>query len=135
MSMKETDVSNTNQQPVTEVCSGIYRIRIPLMDNLEAGLDHLNAYLIQGTRGWLLIDTGWYKPGSFKSLEDSLQSLNLGFKDIRTIILTHSHPDHYGMAGAIKQQAPKIQMLCHRWEADLIESRYIKFAEPQQDVA
>lgn len=98
-------------------------------------LGHLNVYLIQGSHGWLLIDTGWNTPESFKVLKDSLGSLGLDFKDINTIVLTHSHPDHYGLTGMVLQQAPKIKLLCHRWEADLIESRYIKFAEPQQDIA
>jgi glyoxylase-like metal-dependent hydrolase (beta-lactamase superfamily II) len=97
-------------------------------------LGHLNSYLIQGTHGWLLIDTGWNTPEAFDTLKASLRSLDLGLQDIRTIILTHSHPDHYGLTGMVRQQAPKIQVFCHRWEADLIELRYIKFVAPQKDM-
>jgi glyoxylase-like metal-dependent hydrolase (beta-lactamase superfamily II) len=122
-------------QNVTEIAKGIYQIKIPLSDGSGFVLDSMNSYLIQGTSGWLMIDTGWYLPLSFRVLEESLHSLNLDFKDIRTIFLTHSHPDHYGMAGKIRQQAQKIELLCHRWEADLIESRYLKFSEPREDIA
>ncbi len=120
---------------VTEIGRGIYQIRIPLDMGHTSGLHHINTYLIQGKSGWLLIDTGWYQPESFAALTDSLHSLNLDYGDIQKVVLTHSHPDHCGMAGKIRQQAPDIELICHRWEADLIESRYIKFSEPREDIA
>jgi glyoxylase-like metal-dependent hydrolase (beta-lactamase superfamily II) len=122
------------QKPVTELAKGIYQLKIPLgKDAIDLG--YLNSYLIQGSQGWLMIDTGWNLPISFEALEAAFRTLNLNFKDIRTIVLTHSHPDHYGMVGRIKQQAPKIELLCHRWEADLIEARYVNFSEPREDIA
>jgi glyoxylase-like metal-dependent hydrolase (beta-lactamase superfamily II) len=127
--------SSYHQQPVTKIAEGIYQIRIPLDDGGDFTLKNVNSYLLKGTSGWFLIDTGWYLSDSFKSLSDSLRSINLDFPDIHTIILTHGHPDHYGMAGMIRQRAPKIDLYCHRWEADLIESRYIKFFEPREDIA
>jgi ribonuclease BN (tRNA processing enzyme) len=53
----------------------------------------------------------------------------LHIADIATIVVTHIHPDHFGLAGNIKRLSPRAQLLTHRWESDLIESRYIKFAE------
>ncbi len=49
--------------------------------------------------------------------------------DISTMVVTHVHPDHFGLAGRIKQVSPRTQLLTHRWESDLIESRYVKFSE------
>jgi glyoxylase-like metal-dependent hydrolase (beta-lactamase superfamily II) len=129
-----TDAAQSERN-VKEIAPGIYQIRIPLNDGHAIVLDSMNSYLIQGTTGWLMIDTGWYTPRAFQSLEDALHSLNLELTDIKTIILTHSHPDHYGMAGKIRQHAPKIELICHRWEADLIESRFIKFIIPKEDSA
>ncbi|MBN1191125.1 MAG: MBL fold metallo-hydrolase [Dehalococcoidales bacterium] len=122
-------------QNVREIAPGIYQVRIPLSDGHAMALESMNSYLIQGTSGWLMIDTGWYQPFAFKALEDALHSLGQELSDIHTIALTHSHPDHYGMAGKIRQHAPKAELICHRWEADLIESRFIKFIEPKEDVA
>jgi glyoxylase-like metal-dependent hydrolase (beta-lactamase superfamily II) len=124
-----------NFRNVVEIAPGIYQVRIPLVNDQSFALDWLNSYLVQGSHGWLMIDSGWYHPASFESLEKSLQSVNLDFGNIQTLVLTHSHPDHYGMVGKIKQQAPKIEFLCHRWESDLIEYRYIKFSEPREDIA
>jgi glyoxylase-like metal-dependent hydrolase (beta-lactamase superfamily II) len=134
MSNIQADAVPTGQN-VKEIASGIYQIRIPLSDGHALVLDSMNSYLIQGTSGWLMIDTGWYHPLAFQALENALHSLNLELTDIRTIVLTHGHPDHYGMAGKIRQHAPKIELVCHRWEADMIESRFIKFNGPREDVA
>jgi glyoxylase-like metal-dependent hydrolase (beta-lactamase superfamily II) len=120
---------------MNEIAKGIYQIKIPLDSGHAFSLGYVNSYLIEGQAGWLMIDTGWNAPESFKALEKSLADLKIGFQDIRTIVLTHSHPDHFGMAGRIRQLSPKISLWCHRWEADLIESRYIKFSEPREDVA
>ncbi len=39
------------------------------------------------------------------ALETALQELKLEFKDVRRIIVTHHHPDHYGLAGWIQAQS------------------------------
>ena len=73
-----------------------------------------------------MIDTGFFIPESFESLKAGLDEIGIEFTDIQTILLTHIHPDHYGLAGKIKQLSPETQLLMHRWEGVLIESRYVK---------
>lgn len=111
-----------------EIAPGIYQLKVPIPDN---PLGHLNAYLVQGENGWLLIDTGWNTPDAFESLEKGLKDLGLVLTDIATIVITHVHPDHFGLAGRIRHLSPKTELLAHRWEAELIESRYIKFSDLQ----
>jgi glyoxylase-like metal-dependent hydrolase (beta-lactamase superfamily II) len=115
-----------------EIATGIHQIKVPIPDN---PLGNLNCYLIEGKSGWLMVDTGWYTPDAFSSLEAGLKSLGLILTDIATIIVTHVHPDHFGLAGRIKHLSPKTELLTHRWESDLIESRYIKFSELQDKMA
>jgi glyoxylase-like metal-dependent hydrolase (beta-lactamase superfamily II) len=115
-----------------KVIEGIYQFNIPIPDN---PLGHLNSYLLEGTDGWLMIDTGWFTSDAFASLETQLQEIGLKLRDIRTIIVTHVHPDHFGLAGRIKQLSPHTELITHRWESDLIESRYIKFSELQDKMA
>jgi glyoxylase-like metal-dependent hydrolase (beta-lactamase superfamily II) len=132
--MNKINTTPDESRPVANIAPGIYRIRLPLGDKKNLTVESVNVYLLKGTDGYLLIDTGWYQPAAFETLQNSLRMLNLSFKDIRTIMLTHSHPDHYGAAGKIRQEVTKLEVLCHRWEADLIESRYIKFSEPREDI-
>jgi glyoxylase-like metal-dependent hydrolase (beta-lactamase superfamily II) len=120
---------------IQKIAEGIYRIQIPLLDDTESLLSFVNIYLIAGTCGWLLIDTGWYSPKTQAVMETALKSLKLSFADIATIVVTHSHPDHFGMAGRIKHLSPKTEMLMHPWESGLMESRYLKFSEPQEKMS
>jgi glyoxylase-like metal-dependent hydrolase (beta-lactamase superfamily II) len=106
------------------IAPGVHRLKVPIPDN---PLEYLNCYLVQGKDGWLMVDTGWYTPEAFDSLKAGLASLRISLGDITTIVLTHVHPDHFGLAGRIKQASPGIVLMAHRWESDLIESRYIKF--------
>jgi glyoxylase-like metal-dependent hydrolase (beta-lactamase superfamily II) len=127
-----TEPASKSSPIVQEIARSIYRIEIPLAEEGRSMLSHVNAYLIEGNDSWWLIDTGWYTPKALAALEAALKSLNLTFTDITSIIITHSHPDHFGMAGRIKHLSPKTEILMNRWESDLIESRYIRFAEPQE---
>ncbi|MFC1940728.1 MBL fold metallo-hydrolase [Chloroflexota bacterium] len=111
-----------------EIARGIYQVKVPIPDN---PLEYLNCYLIEGKDGWLMVDTGWYTPDAFSALEAELKNLGLALVDIATMIVTHVHPDHFGLAGKIKQISPKTELLTHRWESDLIESRYVKFSALQ----
>jgi glyoxylase-like metal-dependent hydrolase (beta-lactamase superfamily II) len=107
-----------------KIGQGVHQLKVPIPDN---PLGYLNCYLVEGKDGWLMVDTGWYTPDAFDSLEKGLRNLGLALTDIETIIVTHVHPDHFGLAGKIKQVSPKTELLTHRWESDLIEPRYVKF--------
>lgn len=109
-----------------EVAPGIHQLKVPIPDN---PLGFLNAYLVEGKDGYLLVDTGWYTQEAFSALEGELKKLGLVFTNIAQIVCTHVHADHFGLAGRIKQVSPDTKLYTHRWEGVLIESRYIKFAE------
>ncbi len=107
------------------IVPGVHQLKIPIPDN---PLGYLNSYLVQGDKGCLLIDTGWNTDEAFRRLEEQLRSLGLYFRDISLIVITHVHPDHYGLAGRIKQISPT-RFAFHLWEKALIESRYIQVDE------
>jgi len=117
---------------IEEVGNGIYQIYMPTSDYQAVPISHINVYLLEGMQGWFMIDTGWYTPRSMMVMEAALKSLNLTFTDIKTILVTHCHPDHFGLAGRIKHLSSKTRVMMHRWEADLAISRYVKFSEPQE---
>ena len=98
-----------------KIAPGIYQLKIPIPDN---PLGHLNCYLIEGKNGWLMVDTGWHTPEAFSSLDTGLRDLGLALSDIATIIVTHVHPDHFGLAGGLKLISPATQLLTHQLEAD-----------------
>lgn len=111
-----------------EVISGLHQLRIPLPNN---PLGHLNSYLLRGNEGCLLIDTGIDDDQSFRSLEEQLRNLGLAFSDLAMTLITHVHPDHYGLVGRISRSSPS-SFAYHGLEKPLVESRYIRFAKLQE---
>jgi glyoxylase-like metal-dependent hydrolase (beta-lactamase superfamily II) len=106
-----------------EIIPGIHWIKLPMPDD-DVGVDHVNCYAIKGTDGYLLVDTGWNTDASFAALENGMKETGAGIKDISQILVTHVHPDHYGMAGRIKKLSGA-GLAMHHIEAGFIDSRYV----------
>jgi glyoxylase-like metal-dependent hydrolase (beta-lactamase superfamily II) len=77
-----------------------------------------NAYVIEGKGSWVLVDAGMEKDGA--AIASGLAALGLGFKDIRLIVITHAHVDHYGAAAAIRL-ASGAPVAAHGLEAPFME--------------
>jgi glyoxylase-like metal-dependent hydrolase (beta-lactamase superfamily II) len=80
----------------------------------------LNSYLVRGNDGWLLLDTGWNIPESLETLERKLSEIGIDFADISQIVVTHSHPDHFGTASALMKLCPA-ELAFHQVESDHIQ--------------
>lgn len=82
------------------VAQGVHRIALPLpMDGLRA----VNVYVIEDGEGLVLIDGGWAIDVSRALLERSLGELGHELRDIRRVLVTHVHRDHYTQAVAIRR--------------------------------
>ena len=82
------------------VVAGVHRIPLPLpMDGLRA----VNVYVIEDGDGLVLIDGGWAIDVARELLERSLATLGHDLRDIRRILVTHVHRDHYTQAVAIRR--------------------------------
>ncbi|WP_297717227.1 MBL fold metallo-hydrolase [Intestinimonas sp.] len=77
-----------------EIAPGIYRIPVPLVGN---PLKELNAYLLKGEDGALLIDTGFRQPACREALFSGLRELGVRRGEME-VLLTHLHSDHSGLA-------------------------------------
>jgi len=85
---------------VETISPGIHRIPLPLpMDGLRA----VNVYVIEGADGIVMIDGGWALDVSRELLERSLARIDRTLADIRRILVTHVHRDHYTQAIAIRR--------------------------------
>jgi len=103
-----------------EIMKGIYRIAVPLP---QVSLKEVNIYLIEGEKGIILIDTGWNTPEAFDAVKNSLKANGFELRDITQILITHFHPDHYGMAGKLKQLTDAT-IAMSEVEASMLDARY-----------
>ncbi len=81
---------------------GLWRLRLPLP---WPGVPHGNAWAIASGSGVVLIDTGYYEPGSLAQLERAMSQVNLRLEHVRLVACTHAHSDHWGQAGPIIDRA------------------------------
>ena len=65
-----------------------------------------NTYLIKGTCGTLLFDTGW--AGTLQAFCHAMGEAGEKVQDITYILISHYHPDHMGIAQEIADMGPVI---------------------------
>jgi glyoxylase-like metal-dependent hydrolase (beta-lactamase superfamily II) len=82
-----------------EVAPGVQWGRLPL----PYRLDHVNIYLIEGSQGWTVIDTG-LGTDACRAAWDAILGGPLAGQPLTSMIVTHFHPDHVGLAGWLAQR-------------------------------
>jgi glyoxylase-like metal-dependent hydrolase (beta-lactamase superfamily II) len=85
---------------VTQITDDIVQVRVPL----PFALNHVNCYLIRdrgddGRDGWALIDTALTTPDAQATWRAAFAELDMRPRDLTRIVVTHTHPDHFGLAG------------------------------------
>jgi glyoxylase-like metal-dependent hydrolase (beta-lactamase superfamily II) len=104
----------------TEILPGLYQLKVPIPNN---PLGWVLPYVIPGDDGYTLVDSGWNTPEAFAALEEGLKEIGVSFNDIKRLLVTHVHPDHYGLAGRVKEVSGA-EVITHQRERDFIRSRY-----------
>ena len=84
------------------VLPGVWRLRLPLP---WPGVPHVNAFAVRSGDGIVLVDTGMATEDGQRQLELALAQVGFRLEDVRLVVCTHSHADHYGLAGPIIDRA------------------------------
>ena len=113
-----------------EVAPGVLRIVLPMPFELK----HVNVYLLRDGEGYTLVDTGLRTDDSRHELRAALDRLGVRIQQLRRILITHIHPDHFGLAGELRE-ASGCELVIHRLEVALMEPRYARAEDLVQDVA
>jgi glyoxylase-like metal-dependent hydrolase (beta-lactamase superfamily II) len=95
---------------VTEVAPGVLRMQLPIS---MPGLGHVNMYALEDERGLAIVDPGLPGPSSWKAITDRLTSAGLKVRDVHSVIITHSHPDHFGGVGKLVEEAGGADVVTH----------------------
>jgi glyoxylase-like metal-dependent hydrolase (beta-lactamase superfamily II) len=86
---------------ITEVAPGILRLQLPIE---LPGLGHVNTYAVEDGDGFALVDPGLPGEPNWNNLLDRLRRAEIPLARVHTVVVTHSHPDHFGASGLLVEQ-------------------------------
>ena len=86
---------------IAELAPGVLRTQLPI--DLP-GLGHVNMYVLEDERGVTVVDPGMPGRESFMVLKSRLKEIGVPLKRVHSVLVTHSHPDHYGGAGRLRKE-------------------------------
>ncbi|MGH8918840.1 MAG: MBL fold metallo-hydrolase, partial [Actinomycetes bacterium] len=84
------------------------------------------VYAFETDRGPYIIDAGWNTDDAYQTLVSGLGEAGFDIADVQGVLVTHIHPDHYGLAGRVRD-ASGAWVALHPADAQLLQRRY---AEP-----
>lgn len=88
------------QPTVERLPTGTWSIPVPIPDN---PLGHTLVYVLDSDDGPVLVDAGWDDPASLAALESGLATAGTSLSEVVGLLVTHHHPDHHGLAGAVRE--------------------------------
>jgi glyoxylase-like metal-dependent hydrolase (beta-lactamase superfamily II) len=108
--------------PVERVRPGLWSIPVPIPNN---PLRYVLVYALELDHGVAIIDAGWNTDEAYAALRDGLQAAGGSLSDVRAVLVTHIHPDHYGLAGRIRE-ATGAWIGLHPEDATMLQARYVE---------
>jgi glyoxylase-like metal-dependent hydrolase (beta-lactamase superfamily II) len=101
------------EAPRTErMLPGVWRLRLPLP---WPGVPHGNVWAVAADGGVVLFDTGIGGRGRLRQFDLALAQAGFGLEDVKLLVCTHSHSDHYGLAAPIVEEASCELWMHPRW--------------------
>ena len=113
---------------LTEITSGVFELRLPIP--FEDGL--VNVFVFPDGKEADLLDCGMNADESVETIRRALRLL--GAERLRTLMVTHIHPDHYGAAGTFAGGPGLANLYIHRLEVPLVNPRYVELEQLVDEV-
>jgi glyoxylase-like metal-dependent hydrolase (beta-lactamase superfamily II) len=108
--------------PVEQVRPGLWSVPVPIPQN---PLRYVLVYVLELDSGVAIVDAGWNTDEAWRALCDGLISLGGSVDDVRAVLVTHIHPDHYGLAGRVRE-ASGAWIGLHPADAEILQGRYLE---------
>ena len=85
---------------VTKHAHDIAQIRLPMVGN---PMKYVNAYALREDDGLTLVDCGWKADDVREALDAGLAEIGATLADVKRLLVTHAHFDHYGLAASLRR--------------------------------
>lgn len=85
--------------PVERVRPGLWSVATPFP---HSPLRYVLSYLVEEPGGPVLVDTGWPGEATWDALVAGVGAAGYDITEIRAVLVTHFHADHFGLAGRVK---------------------------------
>ncbi|MEU9833015.1 MBL fold metallo-hydrolase [Streptosporangium sp. NPDC048047] len=105
---------------VERVRPGVWSIPVPIPIN---PLRYVLVYALELPGGVAIVDAGWDTEEAYGALVAGLGVAGYEITDVRAVLVTHMHPDHYGLAGRVRE-ASGAWIGLHPADARLLAGRY-----------
>jgi hydroxyacylglutathione hydrolase len=104
------------ERDMPQIIEGVYFI--PGQDEL---IPDSHVYVIgkPSSQDLSIVDTGLMRKGAYKLR--TIEDLGIQLGDVKRIIMTHTHLDHIGCLGEIRERIPHTELWVHASEAEPLE--------------
>jgi glyoxylase-like metal-dependent hydrolase (beta-lactamase superfamily II) len=107
--------------PVEQVRPGLWSRPVPIPDN---PLRYVIVYALELRNGVAIVDAGWNTESAWTALNAGLAEAGGSMSDVQAVLVTHIHPDHYGLAGRVRDESGAWVGL-HPADAEMLQARYV----------
>ena len=142
--MKQIPIELPQPNKLVKLSPDLYWGRLPL----PFRLNHINLFIIDTDKGWVIIDTGIFGEQT-RQYWQSLLSEFLSIKPVDKIIVTHHHVDHIGFACELAKMTgaecySSLEEISHAnflfnlspsELSGLIASKYTRYGLPKEEIA
>lgn len=126
--LKQEQVAASDE--IVEVAPGILRLQLPID---FTGLGHVNTYALEDADGFALVDPGLPGEKSWAELRGRMDAAGIPLARVHTVVITHSHPDHFGSAGLLAEESGATIVASDRFrtffDPDDIDDRELQAAD------
>jgi glyoxylase-like metal-dependent hydrolase (beta-lactamase superfamily II) len=105
---------------VERIRPGLWSVPVPIPVN---PLRYVLVFVLELPDGAAIIDAGWNTAEAYAALVAGLATAGYEITDVKGVLVTHIHPDHYGLAGRIRE-ASGAWIALHPADAALVRERY-----------
>jgi glyoxylase-like metal-dependent hydrolase (beta-lactamase superfamily II) len=81
-----------------------YRHDLEASPRVMKTLPYVLPYLVKRGDDVLLVDCGWNTDVAYDALVEEMRLAGSNLDEVRTVLITHGHPDHAGMAARLQER-------------------------------